>query len=103
MESEKANRCPEITPGHAEYRADLAHYCTFFGANTLSTPPEPDLAAWFISESSSAPLAGDAAWSSRCPVPTFFGGLVTMEIPCYVKDSLGNVQQTGACHSVVVP
>lgn len=26
MESEKANRCPEITSGHAEYRADLVHY-----------------------------------------------------------------------------
>lgn len=26
MEGEKVNRCPEITPGHAEYRADMAHY-----------------------------------------------------------------------------
>jgi len=86
-------------PGFAEFNNA--------GGGTLSTPPDADLAAWFMSESASAPAAGAAGWNGAKPTSYIFpappgsGGTATVCV--YVKDTLGNVQQTGACASYLVP
>jgi hypothetical protein len=76
------------------------------GNGTLSTPPDADLAAWYVSESATAPAAGAAGWAAKptsyvFPAPPGSGG--TARVCVYVKDTLGNVQQTGACESYLVP
>jgi hypothetical protein len=77
------------------------------GNGTLSTPPDADLAAWYVSESTSAPATGAAGWNGAKPTTYIFpvmpgsGGTATVCV--YVKDTLGNVQQTGACESYLVP
>jgi hypothetical protein len=68
----------------------------------LTTPPDADLAAWFVSESGSAPAAGAAGWSSTKPTTFTFATATneTKTVCVYVKDTLGNVQATGACDTI---
>jgi len=68
----------------------------------LTTPPDADLAGWFVSESASAPAAGAAGWSSTKPT-SFSLATATTEtktVCVYVKDTSGNVQPTGACDTI---
>jgi hypothetical protein len=69
----------------------------------LTTPPDADLAAWFVSESSSAPVAGAAGWSSTKPTSYTFATATneTKTVCVYVKDTTNNVQSTGACDTIV--
>jgi hypothetical protein len=74
----------------------------FVTLDGLTTPPDADLAAWFVSESGSAPVAGAAGWSSGKPT-TYFLGTVTNEtktVCVYVKDTSNNVQPTAACDTI---
>ncbi|MFA6898572.1 MAG: Ig-like domain-containing protein [Desulfurivibrionaceae bacterium] len=63
----------------------------------LTTPPDADLAGWFVSESSSAPAAGDAGWVGIKPTTyTLSAGAGLKTVYVYVKDASGNVQATPA-------
>ncbi|MDO8464583.1 MAG: Ig-like domain-containing protein [Gallionella sp.] len=77
------------------------------GGGTLSIPADADLAAWYLSESTTAPATGAAGWNGAKPTSYIFpvppGSGSTATVCVYVKDTLGNVQQTGACDSYLVP
>lgn len=68
----------------------------------LTTPADADLAAWFVSESASAPAAGAAGWSSTKPTTYSFASATneTKFVCVYVKDTANNVQGTGACDTI---
>lgn len=75
----------------------------------LTTPADADLAAWYIIESTTAPAAGagpvngGSGWLSTKPnsYGLFTATNETKTVCVYVKDTLGNVQQTGACDTIV--
>jgi hypothetical protein len=75
---------------------------TSVSLNGLTTPPDADLAAWFVSESSTAPAAGVGGWSSTKPTTYTFATATneTKTVCVYVKDTSNNVQTTGACDTI---
>ena len=73
---------------------------TAVSLDSLSGPA--DVAAWFVSESSSAPAAGAAGWSVAKPTSyTFATATAELKTVCvHVKDAANNVQPTGVCDSI---
>ena len=101
----QAPAAPVLAADWSAYPADVMF--NNVGGGTLSTPPDADLAAWYVSESASAPATGAAGWNGAKPTTYTFpappGSGSTATVCVYVKDTLGNVQQTGACASYLVP
>jgi hypothetical protein len=98
---------PDVTPPAAPTGLALSGGAattssTIVTLDGLTTPPDADLAAWFVSESSSAPTAGAAGWSSTKPTTHAFATATneTKTVCVYVKDASNNVQSTGACDTI---
>lgn len=62
----------------------------------LTTPPDADLAAWFVSESSTAPAATAGGWTSTKPTSYTLAGIGMHLVSVHVKDTSGNVQPISA-------
>jgi len=67
----------------------------------MTAPLDADLAGWIVSESASAPAAGDPDWSTTKPTSfNLSAGNGTKTVYVYVKDASGNVQPTGASDTI---
>ena len=59
--------------------------------------------SWYVSESSSAPAAAAAGWSSTKPTSfTLSTGNGTKNVYVYAKDGLGNIQTTGKSANIIL-
>jgi len=70
---------------------------------TVADVTDPSGVSWFVSESSSAPVVGDAGWSSTKPTSfTISAGNGAKNVYVYVKDDVGNVQATGKVAAILL-
>lgn len=72
-------------------------------ALAVAAVADPSGVSWFVSESSSAPVVGDAGWSSTQPTSfTLSAGDGAKNVYVYVKDNVGNLQATGKTVSIAL-
>lgn len=85
--------------------ASAGHTDTTNISLSVANVADPSGVMWFVSESSSAPAAGDAGWSSTQPTSyTLSAGDGSKSVYVYVRDNAAtpNVQPTGKTTSIVL-
>jgi hypothetical protein len=102
-----ADVTPPATPATLTLTGNAGALAGFTNTTALTLAvaavTDPSGVSWFVSESSSAPAAGDGGWSSTQPTSfTLSAGDGAKSVYVYVKDNVGNVQATGKTAAIAL-